>query len=321
MSALELILLVVCLLGSCFFSGMETGLISINRLRLRHYVRRKIAGANVLQSFLNQPDYLLGTTLVGNNIVNTVLTVVAVSIGVRWMGAHGSWVASTVVTLVILILCEYFPKAWFQGFPVRRCLPFAGTMAVIARVLRPLSAALMGVVRVLVPGPRQVPAVAQPVVTREELIHLTHESRRSGVLADEEVRMITGVMELKSITCEEIMVPRDGIVYVHHDTSAADIKLFARARAYNQFPVFDREKQTFVGVVYIFDVLADAQPQGKCARDYMRPPQLVSKTVPIDHVLPRMRVTRQPVVLVTDEHMHVVGLVSLEDVVAEFAGA
>lgn len=320
MSALELIIIVVGVLGSWFFSGMETGLISINRLRLRHFVRRKVKGASVLQYFLDHPDYLLGTMLVGNNIVNTVVSVVAASVGTRLLGVAGSWLASTLVTLVLLVFCEYFPKAWFQSFPTPRCLPFAPLLDVVGKALRPLSWAFMHAVKVLVPAPRSA-ETAPPVITREELIHLTQEVQKSGALTGDEVRMITGVMELKTITCGEIMVPRDQVVYIHHDTTAEDIKLFARARAFNQFPVFDREKKTFVGIVYVMDVLCDPNPNGKQAKDYMRTPQLVDKSVPADHVLPRMRVTRQPVVLVTDEQKGVVGLLPMERVVSEFVGA
>ncbi|MCS6770628.1 MAG: CNNM domain-containing protein [Kiritimatiellae bacterium] len=321
MSALELILIVAGAAGSWFFSGMETGLISMNRLRLRHLVRRKVRGADILQNFLEHPDHLLGTMLVGNNIANTMLSVVAASVGDRAMGAAGAWLASVMVTLSLLIFCEYFPKAWFQSHPTRRCLPFASVLDAVARVLRPLSWLLMRVVRALVPLPSRREENSPPVITREELIHLTHETQKAGVLTAEEVRMITGVMELKSITAEQLMVPRDQIVYIHHDTSAEDIKLFARARAFNQFPVYDRNARKFIGIVYVMDVLCDPSPAGKTAKDYMRPPQLVDKDVPADHVLPRMRVTRQPVVLVTDGERGVIGMLTLERVVAEFAGA
>ncbi len=320
MSALELILVVVCMAGSWFFSGIETGLISINRLRLRHLVRHKVKGAHILQTFLQKPDLLLGTTLVGNNIVNTVLSVLAASLGVRWLGEHGAWINGAVVTVLLLVVCEYFPKAWFQSFPARRCLPFAPLLLGLSRVLYPLGRPLMRVVQALLPTPPGADQKAQPVVTREELIHLAREGEQSGVLTPEEVRMIDGVFELKAMTCEEIMIPREKFLYIHHDTSVDDLCLFARAQDVDQFPVFHKEKQQFVGVVYVFDVLADEAPAGKTAQDYMRPPQWVMRHTPVDHVLPRMRVTRQPVVLVTDDQYQTVGLVALENVLEEVVG-
>ncbi len=320
MSALEFIILIACFLGSGFFSGIETGMISINRLRLRHLVRHRVHGADTLQFFLHQPDYLLGTTLVGNNIVNTVLSILAVSIGVRWFGSNGSWIASIGVTVIILVFCEYIPKAWFRGFPTRRCLPFAGTLRLFGRILYPLSSMMMGLVRILTPFLRTDSPTGQPVVTREEVMHLVREGQRSGSLSNEEVRMITGVFDLRTMTCREIMEERSKMVYIHHDTSADDIRMLARARAANQFPVFDRDRKTFVGIVYIFDILADENPGGKTARDYMRPPQLVSADTPVDHILPRMRVTRQPIVLVTGEKYEIIGFVTLDNVLEEIVG-
>lgn len=321
MNALELLIVVLCLLGSWFFSGIETGLISINRLRLRHLVRHKVKGAATLQQFIQQPDLLLGTTLVGNNIVNTVLSVLAASVGVRLLGESGAWVASAVVTVVLLILCEYFPKAWFQSFPASRCLPFAPALQALSRIFSIVGRPLMAVVRLIVPSPREDSPVAQPLVTREELIHLAREGQQSGILTSDEVRMIDGVFELKAMTCAEIMIPRERMIYVHEDTSVDDLRVFARAQEAAQFPVLNKQTQEFTGVVYLVDVLSDESPAGKAVRDYQRPPQWVMCHTPVDHVLPRMRVTRQPLVLVTDEHYHCIGLVAMEDVLEEVVGS
>ncbi len=319
MSALELIILMVGLAGAWFFAGIETGLISINRLRLRHFVRRKVKGASTLQYFLDHPDHLLGTLLFGNNVMNTVVSVVAVSVATRLWGSTGSWIASILATLVLLIFCEYFPKAWFQSFPTARCLKFARVLSAVDKLLRPVSRIFVKMIQVLVPLPGEN-KMAPFAITREELIHLTKEIQKSGALTGDEVRMITSVMELQTITCEEIMVPRDQVVYIHSDTGVEDIRLFARAKPFNQFPVYDRAKKDFTGIVYVMDVLCDPNPAGKQAKDYMRHPQLVDKAVPADHVLPRMRVTRQPVVLVTDGDKGVVGLLPMERVVSEFVG-
>jgi putative hemolysin len=322
MSALELILITVCLIGSAFFSGIETGLISINRLRLRHLVRHQIKGADILQDFLNKPDHLLGTTLVGNNIVNTVTSIVMASVGMRLFGSGGSWLFTAITTAVLLVFCEYLPKAWFSSFPSRRCLPFATPLRIIGRVLHPLSRVLMSVVKFLTPFIKEgEDSKSKATITRDEVLHLVREGHKAGALSNDEVRMIKGVFELRTTACSELMVPRKDMVYIHQDTSADDIRMFARAQQVSQFPVLDREKQTFVGIVYMVDVLSDGTPAGKSAKDYMRPPQLVAATTPVDHILPRMRVTKQPIVLVANEKYDVVGYVTLDMVLEEVVGA
>lgn len=320
MNAFEFVIIAVCFVLSGFFSGIETGMISINRLRLRHLVRHKVKGAAILQDFLAEPDHLLGTTLVGNNIVNTVFSVMMVSVGTRLLGDAGAWTASILASLMLLVFCEYLPKLWFQSFPSRRCLPFAPMLYYAGRLLYPVSNALMKLIQVFTPFVRPDEARRQPAVTREEVLRLVREGQRSGVLSDDEVRMIGGVFDLQTMRCREIMIPRSRMVHIHHTTSREDILMLARAQAADQFPVFDTGRNTFVGVVYLIDVLSDEAPAGKSAKDYMRPPQLVASDTPVDHVLPRMRVTRQPIVLVADEKQDVIGYITLDDVVDEIVG-
>lgn len=320
MTAIEFVVIVCCLTGSAFFSGIETGLISINRLRLRHLTRHKIKGADILQDFLDRPDYLLGTTLVGNNIVNTVVSIVLVAVGTRMFGVTGSWLASIGVTLTLLIFCEYLPKAWFRSFPSRRCLPFARALQITGRVLNPLSSALMSMVRFLTPFIKDAEDVTSRAITRDDVMHLAQESHKAGALSNDEVRMITGVFDLRAMTCAEIMIPRTRMFYIHQDTPYEDIIMFARTQQLSQFPVLDRERKIFVGIVYLVDVLADDDPAGKTAKNYMRTPQLVGENVPVDHILPRMRVTRQPIVLVLDEKYNVTGYITLDMVLEEIVG-
>ncbi|HBA84737.1 MAG TPA: hypothetical protein DCZ95_11640 [Verrucomicrobia bacterium] len=320
MILLEFILMFVCLAASAFFAGIETGVISINRLRLRHLVRRDIPGAKIIQDFLMEPDRLLGTTLVGTNLCHVMATVLAASLGVHLLGVEGSWVAGILITLVILIACEYIPKAWFQSFPARRTIPFASLLFYSSRVLAPIGQLVTGLIKRIVPEPDGEKQTGQPFVSRDELLHLTREGERSGVLTPDEHRMIHGVFELKAKPSGQIMIPRNKIVSVPASLSVTELLNVAREKMFNRFPVYDAEHKTFVGIVHIFDVLADVNSAGKTVKDYMRHPQLVSIFTPVDHVLPRMRVTRQPMVLVSDERMEVVGLVTLEDVLEEIVG-
>lgn len=317
---LELLILTLGLAGCVFFAGMETGVISVNRLRLRHLVRHKVRGAKIVEEFLLKPDLLLGTTLVGNNLCAISGSVIAASMGYRLGGAAGTTIATVIFTVVLLIVGEYLPKAWFQAFPARRTLPLAPLLYAVSRVLYPLSTVFIAIAKVVVPTPAQEKGKPQPFVTREELVHLAEEGERSGVLTLDERRMINNVMELKTTTCSEIMVPLANITSVFADQPASEVLDLARAKEFNRFPVFDRATGRIAGLIYIFSILSDPDSASKKAGDYMRPPQLVSLETPVDHVLPRMRVTRQPMVLVADAKTDVVGLVTLEDVLEEVVG-
>ena len=132
--------------------------------------------------------------------------------------------------------------------------------------------------------------------------------------------MIHGVFDLTHKTCGALMTPRDKMAFIRADATPDDILALARQRAFNRFPVFDPGQKSFVGVVHIFDILSDDAPAGKTAASYMRPPQLVASYLPVDHLLPRMRVTRLPLFLVTDDRYEVTGLITLEDVLCEVTG-
>ncbi len=320
MMSLEIFLLLFCLAGTAFFAGVETGVISINRLRLQHLVRRQIPGAKTIRYFLTHADVLLGTTLIGTNLLQVVSAVLAASIGQRLHGASGATLAGVLLLVVTLVFCEYVPKAFFQAAPARRTLPFAGLLRTAAWVLRPFSFLVNLIVRLTLPRRDAKEVEDKLLVTREELMHLAREGVQSGVLSKHESEMIHGVFELTHKTCGTLMTPRDKMAVVPATATPAEILALARTREFNRLPVYDAAQKSFVGVVHVFDVLADDAPDGKTAADYMRPPQLVASYLPVDHLLPRMRVTRLPLFLVTDDRYEVIGLITLEDVLREVTG-
>lgn len=320
MTSLLIFILGLCLLGGTFFAGFETGVISINRLRLQHLVRRNAPGAKLIRHYITHPDKLLATTLIGTNVCHVVASMCAAALGAHIGGRTGTVVAGILLTLVLLVFCEYLPKAWFQAAPAVRTLPFAKLFDLLAKLLLPVSAVVNGIVHLLIPSTRKSTSNQRMMVTREELMYLTREGVKSGVLTNHESEMIHGVFQLTHKTCGEIMTPRDSMIVVQHSDNVEDVLALARQKDVNRFPVYNTQKQAFVGIVHIFDLLADTQPDGKTAADYMRLPQLVGAHLPVDHLLPRMRVTKLPLVLVTDERYEVVGLITMEDVLDEITG-
>ncbi len=320
MISLQLILFLFCLVGSAFFAGIETGIIAINRLRLQHLVRRQVPGAQIIRNFLARPDELLGTTLIATNLLHVIKAVLAASIGHQLYGATGAAISGALLLIVMLVFTEYIPKAWFQAAPARRVLPFAKLLQASAWLLRPFTVVVNHILRWTMPAHSSRQMDSKMLVTREELMHLTREGARAGVLTPNESEMIHGVFDLTHKTCATLMTPRDKMAVLPVSASPSEALAFARTREFNRYPVYDAAQKSFVGVVHIFDILADEHPEGKTIADYMRPPQLVASYLPVDHLLPRMRVTRLPLFLVTDDRYEVIGLITLEDVLIEVTG-
>lgn len=312
---LQFALLLLCLLGSAFFSGMETGVISLNQIRLRHLLRKHNRNAIILSRFLSQPDHLLGTILVGNNIFNISVSVLMASIFIVFFGAEGAWYAGPTATIGLLVFGEYLPKSWMAAHPARRTLPLARVLRFFGRILGPLAKGATRVAGLFFPVPESGDDNFYKPITRDDLVHLTRSGHRSGQLTAVENRMINAVFALRDKRCMDIMVPRRKMSYCLIDTPAEDIMQLAHRHGFNRFPVFQPESESFVGIVYIFDLLKHENPDGMTAADFMQPPQFISGDTPVDQVIPRMRLTRQPFLMVTDRSTgDVIGMTALNEV-------
>jgi CBS domain containing-hemolysin-like protein len=318
--ATPLILIFLCLAGGAFFAGMETGIVSINRLRLQHLVQRRVAAARILEDFVRGPDLLLGTTLVGTNLCHVIVGVVAAALSARVAPEWGPAVSGVGVAAVTLVFCEYLPKAWFQSFPIHRTLPFARALRISATVLRPFSWVLSHFLRVLLPKSRDTDADTRPLVTREELIHLAREGSRSGALTADESRMIRNVIEVGGRKVADIMIPRDRMLWIEAGKPAREALDLARQKDLKHLPVWNPAKSTFDRTVAIFDILLAPDGGDRPVSDFARPAQIVSLRESIEHIMPRMRVSRQSLMLVVDERFDVVGLITIEDVLRAVIG-
>lgn len=316
----QLLLIAFCMAGSAFFSGIETGVISIHRMRLRHFVRESLPGAATLQWFLDHSDRLLGTTLVGNNICNVIVSVVSASIAVGYLGAWGEPSATVLVAMLLLVFCEYLPKTWFQGRPLDRCRRFAGLLRISEVVFRPLSTGAVWLTRWLVPGPSKSLPESVPFVTREDLKILAREGEKDGVLSPRERVMIHRVFELSAKRAHQIMVPRSEMVYVNEKTTVAGFFETARQSKFTRIPVYDAGTDTFTGVINVFYVLSRKADPDQKAAPLARPPLFVGESMPIDDILPLMRRFRHPMCLVKNSEEKIVGLITTEDILEEIVG-
>lgn len=319
-SLFQIAMIVLLLLGQAFYAGIETGIISVNRLRLEHLIRRHVRGASTIQYFLKNTDLFLGTTLVGTNLSVVAASVLAASLAVYWMGDVGTLVSGPIMTVIVLVWGEYIPKAWFQSNPSRRSARFAFFLRWSYYLFYPIIMLVLFVTRLLFRSESSSEVAAIPVITRDDIKEMTKDVDATDELKASERAMIHDVFNLTHTPCREIMILRDAIVQVSADTEAFKIVQMAKAKNISRFPVYDGEERRFIGFVNVTDILAEDSREGKTAVSYMRPPQFVSEKLPADELLPRMRRSRQPMALVVNEQEKVVGLVTLENVVEKIVG-
>lgn len=319
--AAHLLVIALCMLGEAFFSGMETGVISIHRMRLRHFIKQGSTRADLLQRFLDQPDRLLGTTLLGTNICVVMISVLGASLMSRLIGDWGKALSALVVAVLLLVFCEYLPKAWFHARPLERSRRFVGMLKFWESAFRPLSVSVIWLTKWLVPGGGEAFQAGAPFVTKEDLKILAHEGERDGVLSPRERFMIHRVFELSRKRAHEIMTPRAEMTLADRDMALADFLSIARHSGFTRIPAHDGTKDEFVGIINVFDALPSlSAPAGKTVADFVRPPLFIPGSMPVDDILPRLRRSCQPMCLVKDDSGAVVGLVTTEDILEEIVG-
>ena len=321
MNTLDLLVILACLVLAAFFAGIETGIISIHRVRLRHRVKSGSRSARILQDFLDHPDRLLGTVLVGVNCCLVVGSVFAARIGMRLHPHWGVPISSVIMTLLFLIFSEYLPKAWFQSRPLERSLPFARLLKLFSHLLRPIILLINGVTNWLIPRAPAQARARQPFLSREDLKQLTRDLAQHGELPAAERKMIHRVFELASRTAGQIMIPRAQMGVLSSAATVGELLEAARRTGFRRFPLWSDERKAFAGIVNVADVLSAGEPNpADRAADFMRVPQFIPDYMPVDEILPRMRHGRQAVCLVTNIQSQVVGLLTTEDVLEEIVG-
>ena len=316
---LQLLAVLLCVMGEAFFSGMETGVISIRRLRLRHRLRKGDVAARSLAYFLEEPDRLLGTTLVGTNLCVVVASVVWASMTPESWGAVGRSVATVTLTVILLLFGEFIPKAWFRARPYVRSARFVRLLQWAWIVFKPVGLAATWLAGLIIPGKNDARQDLCALANRGELKLLVTEGEQHGVLTTEEREMIHRTVELAEKPARALMTPLDQIVSVPSSATMGEFFAVARDKDFSRFPVRDLHTQKFTSILAVLDVLGlgdDATLDKAMAR-----PVYLSADTPADEIMPTLRLAHQSMGLVIDDANTVIGLVTTDDVLKQIVHA
>ncbi|WFB37229.1 CNNM domain-containing protein [Kiritimatiellota bacterium B12222] len=320
----EWILFIFCLLASAFYSGMETGIVSINRVRLRHLAKRRDKRALQLEKLIQDPDEMLATSLVGTNLANTAFTVMGTRLIIDLIGSTrvGGPIAAVLLTLLILIFGEYLPKAWFQSHPLIRSARGMPLFKLSQILFHVVSAPVITLVKRVIPDPDlNEDDQNQGHITRRDIqFLLSRESGATPDLSEQRRRMVVGVFGLSEQNAKDIMVPREKMLQISPHTPMPEILELAAKSKVKSFPVYSDAEKRFTGILKISDLFERIDEEDLKVPDLIRPPQYVDEEMPADDLIPRMRLTRQPVLLVRDDQGMVTGFVTTEVVLEEIVG-
>lgn len=325
----QLIILLVLLILSAFFSSAETALTTVNKIRIRNLADEDVKGAKTVCKLIEDPTKLLSAILIGNNIVNlsasSLATTLAVnickSLGVSDSATVGAGIATFVLTILVLIFGEITPKSVATIHAEKISLAYGGIIYFITQLLTPvifiINKLSYGILKLL----RVDPNYKGLTITETELRTIVDVSHEEGVLESEERKMITNVVDFGDSLAKDVMVPRIDMVFVDVNLSYDELVDAFSEDKFSRMPVFDGERDNVVGIINLKDVFFyQGSKESFHIKQLLREPYFTYEFKKTSELLIEMRKASRSIAIVLDEYGATAGLITLEDLLEEIVG-
>ncbi|HXJ60806.1 MAG TPA: CNNM domain-containing protein [Verrucomicrobiae bacterium] len=323
MNHLLLVIFLGCVGLSFLLSGMESGVLALSRLRIRHLMHSGNMRAAALHGYLENPENFLWTILVGNTLANLG----AVSIGVMWL--YGSlfpwpWLLIPVLSLGVLVfyaVCELLPKMMFRLYPNRLCLALALPFRLVHVGLRPLVAPVAVLARWLLRWSGGRRFTGHLFGTREELRQVMQESAQG--LSSDERTMINRVLDLQNLTVRQVTIPLSAAETIAASSTVQEVFALARTHGFSRLPVYREEggRRRIIGLLDLRSLLFQAQlDETRSAQDFVKPALYLDEETRFEVALRQMQRTGQRLAIVLAPDRQEVGIVALQDILRVIFG-
>lgn len=318
------IALAVLVLISGYFSGSETGMMSINRYKLRHQAKHGHRGARRVSYLLDRPDRLIGLILIGNNLVNIAASAIATIIGLRLYGDYGIAIATVTLTLIILIFAEVTPKTIAALHPERVSFPSSLVLKPLLRVFYPLVVALNFITNNMMRAMGINPTrKGKESLTSDELRTIVHEA--GPLIPARHQDMLLSILELEEVTVDDIMIPRNEIQSMDINQDWQVLMKELLHMRHTLILLYRGEIDDAIGFLHareMMQVIAryQAEPDKAALVRAAREIYFIPEGTPLSVQLVKFQQNRERIGLVVDEYGDIQGLVTLEDILEEIVG-
>lgn len=321
------ILLIVLVSCSAFFSSSETALVNFNKIRLAQLIKENNKRAVILQNLYEESDKLLSAILVGNNLVNTMISAISTTLATKYFQSSGVGIAVGVATVLILIFGEITPKNFAINNSENIALAVAPFMKVYVTVLTPVIFFFNTVGNLMIKFLGGTVNEKKPLITKEELSTLVDVSKEEGILKVDETTMIKNIFSFKDLTVQDAMKQRMEIVAVSDEATLDEIFAVFRDNKLSRIPVYRDTIDDIIGVLYVKDVFynMDIEKHQITNENFditkvMREPTFINEFVNISEFFKKMQANNIHIAIVLDEYGGVSGLITLEDVIESIVG-
>ena len=310
---------------SAFFSSSETGMMSLNRYRMRHLAKSGHGGAKRATRLLARTDRLIGVILIGNNFVNIAAASIATLIAQRiWVDNPelGVSIATVLLTLVILIFSEVTPKTIAANHPEKIAFPAAYLLQPLLILLMPFVYVVNGIANILIRiTGLKLDQSSKDLLSTEEFRTLIHEA--GAMIPKKRQQMLLSILDLENVRVNDIMVPRNEIVGIDLDDELRDIENILRTSQHTRLPVWKGNINNIIGILHMRNaakVLAQESFNKAELLQVTRDPYFVPETAQLHNQLFNFQTEQRRIAIVVDEYGAVQGIATLEDILEEIVG-
>ncbi len=318
--------LFVLIVLSAFFSSSETGMMTLNRYRLRHLVKKEHKGARRAAELLRRPDRLIGVILIGNNLVNISAASIATVICVRLYGDQGPAIATGALTLILLVFGEVTPKALASLFPERVAFPASIVLKPLLTALYPVVWLVSSISNLIIRTFGVTPDSQSRLADHLHLDELRTVVDEAGdLIPDQHQGMLLNVLDLGNATIEDIMIPRNDVEGIDLEDDIPEILDLLRTTEYTRLPVYEGDINNIVGVLHLRNAIRflkahDSDVTHDAIREQMYTPYFVPEATPLHTQLLNFQKEKRRFAVVVDEYGDVQGVATLVDLLEEIVG-
>ena len=316
----QLVIILVLIGFSAFFSSAETALVSVNKIRMRTLAEAGDKRAQKVLKVTGDSGKMLSAILIGNNIVNLSASSLATILATDLFQDAGPGIATGVITFLVLIFGEISPKTMATIRADRLAMAFAPIIGILMIILTPfifiINKLSFGILFLFRVNPKD----AHNIMTEEDLRTIVDVSQETGVIEDEERDMIHNVFDFGDSEAKEVMIPRIDMTFVQADATYDELLAIIREEKFTRFPVYEDTSDNVIGILNVKDLLLFDNAENFSIRNIMREPYFTYEHKNTADLFIEMRKSSLSLAIVLDEYGVTAGLVTLEDLLEEIVG-
>ena len=317
---IQLLILILLIGLSAFFSSAETALTTVNKIRIRNLAEAGDKSAVTLTKVLEDQGKMLSAILVGNNVVNLTASSMSTTLAMNIWSNKAVGIATGVLTLVILVFGEISPKTISTLYSEKISLKYAKIIYLFMTVMTPVIYAVnvlsSGFLRLVHVDPNR----KQEAITEDELRTIVEVSHEEGVIESEEKKIINNVFDFGDSVAKDIMVPRIDMAMVEVGATYDELIDIFREEKYTRMPVYEETTDNVIGIINMKDELLIDRNEEFHVRDLLREPLYTYEYKNTAELMVEMRQTSNNMIIVLDEYGATAGMITLEDLLEEIVG-